>query len=626
MTGDLRQVATSLWRANRTGGWWAIVGVLTAAALVLRLPGLGQGLALDEVLTFNEIHAHPLGDLIDQMRVYGEDNPPLYYALAWIAAQVGEDTVAIRLPSLILGAATVPLVFVLGARTVGRGPGALAAAFAAVSPFALFYAAEARAYATATFLSVLSTVVLLRALEARNRWWWAAYAASGTALLYTHYTAALVLGAQAAWALLAHSSQWRAILLANSAAVIAFLPWAATAQGGNFENVVGGPLRPELSTLEALLAVVPGQPYSQILRPTLEQFPGKLALVLLAAAVAVAAAGALAGRPPPPSNTTRPPPPRPLLLLLALALATPGGVFAYAVVSHDIFLSRYFSASLPAMLVLIGWLLLRPPALVRVVAVALASTGMLIGSAKSFEDRFRRPPLDEMARLIRSETQPGDTIVENALPKLAFYTAPLHAYLDGERSFSFDGTAASPVWRRGRVAIATGDLSILPYTPARWGPGLCFRRGARRTFDGVIATGIAIYGLGPNGRDCLRAIPRFAQGFGPASEDLAHQWRSMLESRGSVMLTNAAPRPRAVRLAMGLDRVGGPPAPVVVSYPDGSSVEVIAGERAAPVSRVIRLAPGRSRLTLTTQAEPIAAPAAPPHYLRVLDLRVDPER
>jgi hypothetical protein len=77
---------------------------------------------------------------------------------------------------------------------------------------------------------------------------------------------------------------------------------------------------------------------------------------------------------------------------------------------------------------------------------------------------------------------------------------------------------------------------------------------------------------------------------------------------------------------MSLDRVGGAPAPVLVRYPDGSSVQATAGDPPARVSRVLRLPPGRSRVTLSVRGEPIAAPSAPPFYARVLDLRVEPER
>jgi hypothetical protein len=53
--------------ANRISGRCAPIGLLTIADLLLRLPGIGRSLALDEVLTFDEIHGHPLADLIGWM-------------------------------------------------------------------------------------------------------------------------------------------------------------------------------------------------------------------------------------------------------------------------------------------------------------------------------------------------------------------------------------------------------------------------------------------------------------------------------------------------------------------------------------------------------------------------------
>ena len=89
------------------------------------------------------------------------------------------------MPSLLAGVATVPLVYVLGARTVGRAAGLAGAALLALSPFAIFYASEARAYALMTLIVVLSTLALLRALETNERRWWAAFALLQAAAMYS---------------------------------------------------------------------------------------------------------------------------------------------------------------------------------------------------------------------------------------------------------------------------------------------------------------------------------------------------------------------------------------------------------------------------------------------------------
>ena len=105
------------------------------------------------------------------------------------------------MPSLLAGVATVPLVYVLGRADGGRAAALAGTALFALSPFAIFYASEARAYALMTLLVVLSTLSLLRALETNDRRWWAAFTLLPAAAMYAHYTAVFVLAAQAGWAL-----------------------------------------------------------------------------------------------------------------------------------------------------------------------------------------------------------------------------------------------------------------------------------------------------------------------------------------------------------------------------------------------------------------------------------------
>ena len=49
-----------------------------------------------------------------------QNNPPLFYVLAWASAKLGDPDTSIRLPSLLLGTAAVPMTYALGLRTAGR--------------------------------------------------------------------------------------------------------------------------------------------------------------------------------------------------------------------------------------------------------------------------------------------------------------------------------------------------------------------------------------------------------------------------------------------------------------------------------------------------------------------------
>jgi mannosyltransferase len=135
-------------------------------------------------------------------------HPPLYYYLLhfWMAL-FGNSELAVRSLSALLGTLVVPLVFALGclpsASLHQDGPraGLLAALFAALSPFQVYYSQETRMYILTAFLGAASVYAFLRLLhgwekarisgEARHHvaaW----YAIATILLLYSHYFAATV--------------------------------------------------------------------------------------------------------------------------------------------------------------------------------------------------------------------------------------------------------------------------------------------------------------------------------------------------------------------------------------------------------------------------------------------------
>lgn len=130
-----------------------------------------------------------------------------------------------RLPSLVASVACVPMIYLLGLRTLGRRAGLVAAAWFAISPFEIFYGTETRAYALVTAFTLLSTLALLSAVGEQRRRWWVVYGVASVAAVYSHYIAVLVLAPQAAWALWTHRERLREILVSNALVVVAFLPW-----------------------------------------------------------------------------------------------------------------------------------------------------------------------------------------------------------------------------------------------------------------------------------------------------------------------------------------------------------------------------------------------------------------
>ena len=203
---------------------WLIVGALTLVAVVVRWSPLQVSLHDDELFLYAIVNDHSLGEVLSIVHDT-EKTPPLGFVLSWLFARGDDLTIPLRIPSFIAGIASVPLVYLLGRRTVGRAAATVAAAWFALSPFQIYYATGARAYAQVAVFVVLATLALLLALEQRRFRWWALYVVAAVAAVYSHYIAALVLVPQAAWALWTHRETARDQLLAHGAVLVAFLPW-----------------------------------------------------------------------------------------------------------------------------------------------------------------------------------------------------------------------------------------------------------------------------------------------------------------------------------------------------------------------------------------------------------------
>jgi 4-amino-4-deoxy-L-arabinose transferase-like glycosyltransferase len=390
-------------RVRRVDALPAAVAACTLAGFLLRLRGLDQSLWTDEFLTLGNVDGS-ISDvfhrLVSNRGTNSENNPPLYFVLAWASHQLGDSPSLIRLPSLVFGTATIPLAYLLGARTVGRAPGAIAAAFVAFSPFAVYYSDEGRAYATLAFLTTLSTLVLLHALERDGLGWWAAYALSVCAVVYTHNTGLFVLAAQAVWALWTHRERWRGVVGANVAAAIGFAPWIPHVHGRSLWVFDVQADNLHLRTVQSGLRLL-GIPFVPV-----GEVPGAVALGLLALAVVLGVVGLAR------SGWGRDP--SPLLLIALLAIATPLGLLAYRLLAHHNLLvfSRNLSASFVPAFLILGWLLTRPrePA-VRAATLAVAGVALALIAVKNLDDRFERPPVNTVAHFLDARMTGRDTIL-----------------------------------------------------------------------------------------------------------------------------------------------------------------------------------------------------------------------
>ncbi|BCJ60442.1 hypothetical protein Jiend_38640 [Micromonospora endophytica] len=168
-----------------------------AVTLVVSLAGLDAAQPWrDELATWSAATRTPAG-LTRMAGTIDAASMPYYLLMhAWVAV-AGDSVAALRLPSVLAMTAAAGLTAGLGQRLGGTRLGTLAGLLFALLPGTSRYAQEARPYALATALAVLSTLLLVDALRRPGWARWAGYAAATTALGLTHLIALTLLAAHA---------------------------------------------------------------------------------------------------------------------------------------------------------------------------------------------------------------------------------------------------------------------------------------------------------------------------------------------------------------------------------------------------------------------------------------------
>ena len=156
----------------------------------------------------------------------------LYYFLLHFLLGLGDSEFLVRLPSAILGIATVVMLYFVAANLFSRRVAWMAALFLAFHPFHLAYSQEARGYAFCVFLVTASYALLVAALEEGSARVCAVYAAVTAAAIYSHLYAALILPAQFIVVMASGSQHRRRLVFALVATGLLTVPifWLALTQ------------------------------------------------------------------------------------------------------------------------------------------------------------------------------------------------------------------------------------------------------------------------------------------------------------------------------------------------------------------------------------------------------------
>jgi 4-amino-4-deoxy-L-arabinose transferase-like glycosyltransferase len=257
------------------GGWTLLL--LMMAAFLMRLPDLTNSLWHDETwYTFIFLNSNNLRNVL-----FHDVHPPLYplIMVAWVGL-VGDGELAVRLPSLLFGLASIFLMFAVTRICFDRKTALLAAALMALSPVHIWYSHETKNNMLLMLLTLVTCYWLLRAWgEDRPRnWIW--FTVSALLSLWTNAFALWMVSAMFLWLLLqvlrkAGRDRLRAVLMSAAGVGLGWLPfvWIAAAQMGALKRDY---LRPftladafslffiYLSHGNTLRTISPYQPLSQI--------------------------------------------------------------------------------------------------------------------------------------------------------------------------------------------------------------------------------------------------------------------------------------------------------------------------------------------------------------------------
>ena len=397
--------------------------VLALAALV-RFAGLGaRSLWTDEGSTWTAATL-PWPALVRRC-LERDASPPLYYLLTSWTLRLADREAGLRLVSALASLALVWLTYRLARLALDRPAAAFAALLAALSPFQVQYAQEARTYALVAAFSVWSTWLFARALGARERSW-RPYVAATALGLWTQSLAVLGLASQGVLAVATAKGRRRLgrWLTATAVALALYAPWAWWSRGmaGHLSRShwyvpdadAAGVLKVLRAVFVSSLPIVTAPPGSHL--PGLDALlPRAFAwalLGLLPALPLLATLPLLAGRGP-----------RATLAKVAWAgWLVP--VLAVLVVSvrSPLFLARYFVFLGPFVATLLTLGLAELPVVPRRVLGGLLLAFTLLGLAR-YELDYTKEPWRAVAADLRARARPGRTavLVPFDLDPLAFY-------------------------------------------------------------------------------------------------------------------------------------------------------------------------------------------------------------
>lgn len=388
----------------------AVVGAPALLALVLCLIELTtRSLWLDEAATVAIAGQH--GSAFWHAAAHDGGNMLGYYALLHVLiGWFGDGAFVIRAPSVLAAAGAAGAVSLLGLRLFDRRVALAAGLLTAVSLPLVFWGQDTRGYAAMVALVAGSFVAFAALVQSGGRRAWIAYVLLTALSVYASFVAIFIVPAQlAALAWRRRRGDWRRVASALAACVVCWIPLVVLALSRG-SNQLFWIARPTFKLERQVVQALTSAGFEPNFRPATVATP--LAIVTLA--LLLFAAARIVGRP-------RWGP----VVALSWLVVPVALMWLWSLVGQPIFTPRNLLVSLPAVALLLGWLLGRSrlgwAALAILIALRLVA---LVPSYGTSPENWRAA-----TAYVLHAARPGDCI--------AFY--PLDA------SMPFDYYAHRPV-------------------------------------------------------------------------------------------------------------------------------------------------------------------------------------
>jgi 4-amino-4-deoxy-L-arabinose transferase-like glycosyltransferase len=423
--------------------YFALILLLACALRVINLGG--RSLWYDEAFAvlFSEkgLDAMLSGTLKPVSGGASDIHPLLYYSTlnVWMTA-FGESPFAVRFLSVVLGVATVAVIYGLTRELFGEKTALAAALIVAIAPFHVQYSQETRMYAMLGLWLSLATLCFVKGWRRKGWHWWIAFGLLAGLAMYTQQLAAFYLVALGLVPVMTRrKDQLIRVGVGTIVAIVVYLPWLVNLPG-QLEKVrsyywLSPPnIAKPIGTVYSFLVVnldIPA-PYSTI------GFLGSLFLILF---LTIQVILYLRGH----GGADR----KPLLFTLWLAVFPVALMWLVSQI-QPVYLERALLPSALMLYVALGWLLTRS-GLPRPIAGVIAVVGLVmvgIGLYHQYSiETFPNSPFQTAADYMRDNWQDGDVIVHqnklSALPTV-YYTRDLTQRFLGDLPGSSEDTLALP--------------------------------------------------------------------------------------------------------------------------------------------------------------------------------------